>query len=367
MIALVGAAGCTGGLPPEVPWVTNVDPVSHEQFFPINSGKHEGIDCNKCHGDFESFTDFTCISCHTHDQALTDPAHAGVPDYTYSRTSCYGCHPRGTADGAGAAHDGFYPIGPGTAHEPLACGSCHIDPTTRAVVSCVDCHDHDQAPMATVHGGTPGYAWETAACIACHRDGDALSRDVHDAIFPVSQSTAHGETACGGCHVDPADREAVTCVDCHAHEVASSQAAHSLVGGYAFITGDCMKCHYDSGVPRVADHLPFKIDPAAKHAAATAACLQCHPGEQAGRPFPSADFSAFECRGCHLQPETDAAHQGDGDYRYANDACLTCHPDGEGGASRGWTTIRSSPSPPAPPTPAPAARSATWTPRTGRW
>ncbi|MCB9645440.1 MAG: hypothetical protein H6730_02390 [Deltaproteobacteria bacterium] len=333
MIGLVAAAGCRGGeLPADVPWVTAPDHLSHEQYFPINSGKHEGIDCNKCHGDFDTFTEFTCISCHTHAQTETDPAHAAVPDYTYERKSCFTCHPRGEADGAGVAHDAFYPIGPGTAHEPLACSSCHVDPSTRSVVSCIDCHDHDEAPMATQHGGTPGYAWETQACIGCHRDGDALSRDVHDAIFPVSETTAHGSTACAECHVDPADREAVTCVDCHAHEVGPSQTAHQLVGGYAYVTSDCMKCHYDSSVPRIAQHLPFRIDGEAKHKAENAACLECHTQVQANRPFPSADFGAFDCLGCHLQPETDAAHQGEADYRYASGACVMCHDDGEAGA-----------------------------------
>jgi hypothetical protein len=35
---------------------------------------------------------FTCINCHTHTQAATDPNHRGVRNYVYAPTSCYGCH-----------------------------------------------------------------------------------------------------------------------------------------------------------------------------------------------------------------------------------------------------------------------------------
>jgi hypothetical protein len=40
---------------------------------------------------------FTCISCHDHSQGNTDPRHTGVSGYVYSATSCYSCHPTGTA------------------------------------------------------------------------------------------------------------------------------------------------------------------------------------------------------------------------------------------------------------------------------
>jgi hypothetical protein len=38
---------------------------------------------------------FSCITCHQHDQANTDPDHRGVRNYVYNATSCYSCHPQG--------------------------------------------------------------------------------------------------------------------------------------------------------------------------------------------------------------------------------------------------------------------------------
>lgn len=259
-LPLVVLFACEGGdLPPEVPWVTAPTYESHDPYFPIDSGKHEGIDCDKCHGAFETFTQFTCIDCHVHSAEETDPAHTAVPGYTYAETSCFDCHPRGEVDGAGPEHE---------------------------------------------------------------------------LIFPIASPSAHQDVPCSQCHVDSSDREVVTCVDCHAHEATPTQAAHTSVGGYRYETSDCLKCHYDSGVPRVAEHVPFRIDAEASHAPGEAACLECHTSEQPGRPFPSADFGRFDCGACHLEPDMDDAHRGLAGYVFDSPTCITCHIEGEEAVSR---------------------------------
>jgi len=77
------------------PWLTNLTPETHAPF-PIDSGAHAGTDCNACHGAFDSFLEFSCIGCHEHDQAETDPRHAAVAGYAYGPQTCYACHPDGT-------------------------------------------------------------------------------------------------------------------------------------------------------------------------------------------------------------------------------------------------------------------------------
>jgi hypothetical protein len=67
-------------------------------FFPIYSGTHAGrwSSCTTCHNVPASYLQFTCFSCHPHDdQAGTDSHHTGVPTYTYDSAACYRCHPRG--------------------------------------------------------------------------------------------------------------------------------------------------------------------------------------------------------------------------------------------------------------------------------
>ena len=66
-------------------------------WFPIYSGTHAGkwTTCADCHTNASNFAVFSCITCHTHDQANTDSQHQGVRNYVYNGTSCYSCHPTG--------------------------------------------------------------------------------------------------------------------------------------------------------------------------------------------------------------------------------------------------------------------------------
>jgi uncharacterized paraquat-inducible protein A len=69
------------------------------QYFPINSGKHNGkwTLCSDCHNVSTNYAAFTCIVCHEHsNKASVDGDHKGVNGYAYTATSCYTCHPRGT-------------------------------------------------------------------------------------------------------------------------------------------------------------------------------------------------------------------------------------------------------------------------------
>jgi cytochrome c553 len=67
-------------------------------FFPIYSGVHNGkwSSCTTCHNVPSSYLQFTCFSCHPHDdQAGTNSHHTRVPTYSYNSADCYRCHPRG--------------------------------------------------------------------------------------------------------------------------------------------------------------------------------------------------------------------------------------------------------------------------------
>ena len=50
----------------------------HETYFPIQTGVHGGISCNACHTNEATFTEFSCIDCHHHEQEQTDRDHSGV-------------------------------------------------------------------------------------------------------------------------------------------------------------------------------------------------------------------------------------------------------------------------------------------------
>ena len=68
------------------------------RFFPIYSGRHAGTwsSCATCHTSTTSYAQFTCFSCHPHDdKAGTDSHHTQVSGYSYDSQACYSCHPRG--------------------------------------------------------------------------------------------------------------------------------------------------------------------------------------------------------------------------------------------------------------------------------
>jgi len=70
----------------------------HDRFFPIDSGRHRGIDCSECHVNPGNYRVFECINCHEHSRARMDDEHDDVSGYRYDSPSCYRCHPRGVAE-----------------------------------------------------------------------------------------------------------------------------------------------------------------------------------------------------------------------------------------------------------------------------
>ncbi|MCC6243007.1 MAG: hypothetical protein IT353_09205 [Gemmatimonadaceae bacterium] len=68
-------------------------------WFPIYSGKHRGkwTTCTQCHQNSTNFREFTCLSCHEHNQTKMDSEHRGRSGYRYESVACYSCHPRGNS------------------------------------------------------------------------------------------------------------------------------------------------------------------------------------------------------------------------------------------------------------------------------
>ncbi|MFZ4402265.1 MAG: hypothetical protein ACOYO1_19695 [Bacteroidales bacterium] len=69
----------------------------HQNYFPINSGKHSGFTCNQCHTNPANCT-YSCIDCHDHSQSSMNSKHNGVSGYSWVSSKCYFCHPNGQAD-----------------------------------------------------------------------------------------------------------------------------------------------------------------------------------------------------------------------------------------------------------------------------
>jgi Zn finger protein HypA/HybF involved in hydrogenase expression len=75
---------------------------SHDdEYFPIYSGTHRGEwdSCVECHTTPGTYTTFSCIDCHEHNNAseLTRK-HDEVRSFVYESNACYSCHPNGRED-----------------------------------------------------------------------------------------------------------------------------------------------------------------------------------------------------------------------------------------------------------------------------
>jgi hypothetical protein len=222
---------------------------NHDPLFPIYSGEHDGewSDCQDCHSNPATFTEFTCLTCHEHRQDEMDQKHQGIPGYAYESISCLSCHPRGEGSDFRDHDVQFFPIFSGThAGEWAECLSCHDNPSDRKQFTCLTCHEHAQPEMDATHQGIPGYAYQSTDCLLCHPDGRKGEFADHDAqFFPIFSGKHQGEwKQCVECHNNPADRKEFTCFNCHEHSQARMDDKHlGKVQNYVYDSNACYDCH----------------------------------------------------------------------------------------------------------------------------
>lgn len=303
---------------------------NHDVLFPIFSGEHNGAwnDCADCHTNPVSFSDFSCLTCHEHEQARMDDEHRGISGYAYESHACLSCHPTGGEADISDNHDAdFFPIFSGT-HQGAwqECVECHVNPGTFQVVSCIDCHEHEAAKTNLEHSGIADYVYATENCLLCHPTGEKGEFRDHDNLyFPIFTGSHSGTwEECLACHTNPANRKEFTCVECHEHNQTEMNAKHTGIQGYAFQSSECFLCHPtgEKGEFRDHDNLYFPIF-SGKHAGEWNECAICHNNPN--------DRKIFTCLDCHehSQARMDDKHLGEvNDYVYDSRACYDCHPHG---------------------------------------
>ena len=229
-------------------------------------------------------------------------------------------------------HGRFFPLA-GTPHDPttpgttVSCDACHPG-NTFAEFDCTTCHAADATDP--LHTGVSGYTHTSPACLQCHPSGTIAAPADHDTrFFPRGTGTAHAALGCRQCHTDLANPTVpanFACAGCHA-TLSGFSTAHAAVTGVNASTpsAQCLVCHGDSQVNKVAAHTQFPI--AAGSSTHDTVCLQCHTSLRTDKPF-AADLAAFDCTVCHAQAATDPGHAGVNGYVYASPSCYGCHPTG---------------------------------------
>ncbi|UCD64890.1 MAG: hypothetical protein JSW34_05515 [Candidatus Zixiibacteriota bacterium] len=302
---------------------TGGDYLEHDVlFFPIYSGTHQGTwdGCATCHTDPADRTVYDCLNCHP--QATVDVVHTGMPEYSYTSTVCFGCHPSGAPEDY-VEHDanGFFPIY-SSAHAGVwaECATCHTDPADRTVFTCLICHD--QTDMDNMHVGISGYLYISTDCYTCHPAGEEIEFTEHEVSYFPIYSGAHDAVwaECATCHTVPGDRTIYDCLSCH--EQSTADVVHMGMPEYSYVSTVCYGCH-PQGAPE--DYLEHDLNGffpiySGNHVGAWTECSTCHTDPD--------DRSVFDCLVCHDQPTIDPFHLGMPEYSYVSSVCYTCHPAG---------------------------------------
>ncbi|MEZ4896287.1 MAG: hypothetical protein R2806_05605 [Saprospiraceae bacterium] len=337
---------------------------NHNDFFALN-GAHAAAanDCAGCHHEDFNNTPNTCVGCHQADYEQTqNPSHAA----TGFSTDCASCHSEAGWRPAAFDHDAqYFPIYSG-AHQGAwdACAACHTNASNFAIVSCIDCHEHNQPDTDTKHQGVAGYAYSSSACLACHPTGSADGAFDHNQTnFPLTG--AHLTVACVECHADGYTGTPTTCVSCHQTDFnqttdpnhqqlgLSSDCAtchttqpgwspaqfpihdeiYALTGAHAAIANDCASCHANgfANTPNTCagchiDNYNATTNPNHQQAGFSTNCATCHT-ESAWTPVTNFDHNKtnFPLRGAHTSVACAQCHTNG--YSGTPTACVSCHQD----------------------------------------
>ena len=261
--------------------------------FPLQ-GKHQSVDCRKCH-TADSFTEplphNTCATCHTDYHEGQFAVNAVSPD-------CASCH---TVDGFAPstfsleqhAATAFPLTG---AHTATPCIACHLQEDNRWQFRnigkrCIDCHDD-------IHAGEISERFYPAQdCERCHstESWQEQSRFDHSLTAFVLQGV-HKQTNCAACHKKDEGHPygqfvglTQQCADCH----ENTHGRQFEIGGQT----DCQRCHqFDDWTAPNFDHAKTRFPLEGKHAKVD--CAACH------KPSPDTEIiiykiERFECRDCH--------------------------------------------------------------------
>lgn len=261
--------------------------------FPLK-GKHEVVDCRKCHIS-EKMTDpiphNSCASCHK-------DYHEGQFKKDIQSPDCGKCHNvegfSGSLFSIEDHHNTKFPLE--GAHIATPCYSCHKhenkwnfkDMGTR----CVDCHKD-------IHAGQIALKWyPDNTCDQCHQP-----TGWNDNVFDHSKTRfklegKHLDQQCRKCHIPDDEHKygkfegtSMLCKDCHKDVHNNQFEVKGII--------DCSRCHsFQAWNISKFDHnkTRFKLD--GKHV--NAKCDACHKLITIGDDsFVKYKFDTFECIVCH--------------------------------------------------------------------
>ena len=277
--------------------VRNFTALDHQKTnFPLE-GKHEVVDCRKCHeapAMIESLPHNRCADCHTDFHEGQFVTNSRTPD-------CASCH---TVDGfAGSTftvaqhNETAFPLT--GAHLATPCFSCHFTEDKwlfkNIGTRCIDCH-------TDIHAGSIGIQYyQDQTCTSCHVTESWRSVVFDHTLTGFTLEGAHTRQACSACHLPDHTADGTNqivfsglsadCVSCH-------QDIHRQQFEVNGVT-DCSRCHgYAHWSPGAFDHNTARFVLEGAHV--TVACDACHRETvENGVSFVTYRLENFACVDCH--------------------------------------------------------------------
>ena len=256
-------------------------------------GKHEVVDCKKCHET--KMTDpvehSQCLSCH-------EDFHKGQFIEKDQVKDCAQCHTEHTfAESKFTIEQhnaSAFPLE--GAHLATPCFSCHLEEEEWVFrdigQACVDCHTDIHAGLLDVK------YYPDTDCNKCHTTEGWPEINFDHAVTEFALEGRHTTISCGACH-RPEEKEEVVfagiplqCASCHdnVHDRQFEENGET----------DCRRCHMpEQWRPSTFDHNTsrFVLDGAHKEVS----CGECHKEQLIeGRAVVQYKMERIDCAACHL-------------------------------------------------------------------
>lgn len=264
--------------------------------FPL-TGKHQVMDCNKCHwsGVFENMPSAKCDDCHRnpHDQRQIDK-------------ECSFCHVTTSFAWIQFDHNKNTDFRLTGKHREVACLSCHVDqvfknmPASNANPNCQGCH-------ADPHGTKV-----SDDCQSCHStEGFKLVRNFNHQDFGWALTGRHSELSCQKCHSNHLKGDYAIATTAKTLKVTACANCHMDVHKGKF-GPNCESCHTTQTFAvkygdKVHDLGYFKLQGYHDRMA----CSECH------RPDTNLQGVGMQCNWCHEKNDIHVGKMGP--------ECSDCH------------------------------------------
>ncbi len=299
-------------------WLVDIIPELHEMNgFPL-AGAHGAINCADCHMSevnlrFDRVGN-DCATCHMDDYSVTSsPNHVNVG----FSLECMDCHDAFKDDWdavASISHDSFPLVG---GHAIGDCNKCHTGGNFNGTTpDCYGCHQDDYQTTNPNHLELDF----STNCIECHDVYSWGSGNFDHSNFPLVG--AHVSVDCNDCHEGNYSSTPNTCYACHEDDYNSPSDPNHVLANFSI---DCTECHDENSWETTFiqhDDLYFPIYSGKHKGEWGNKCSNCHTQ--------ASNYAFFDCINCHSNEAGLAdEHDEENDYVFENNACFSCHPDGD--------------------------------------